>query len=101
MSQRNEPRTCSNYEDVCVATGYRFASVLVKGTGKTLRFSESAEIHTGKGFRVSVTEDTEQELARAKTDARTNGWYGDSDASQGQAVHQSERVVIEQDFVSP
>ena len=83
VSQRNEQRACGKYEDLCDATGYRLASALVKGAGKPLRFVESAETHTGQEFRVSVTEDTEQELMRAKTDARTNGWYGDSDASQG------------------
>ena len=54
-----------------------------------------------KECRISVTEDREQELTGAKTDARLNGGYGDSDASQGQAVRQNGRVVIEQDFVSP
>ena len=76
VSQRNERRINSKYGDVCDVAGYRFASALAKGAkgaGKSLRFVESAEIHTSQELRVSVTEDTEQELARAKTDARTNG----------------------------
>ena len=51
MSQRGERRIYSNCVDVCEATSYRFVSVLIRGAGKTLRFIESAEVHTGQELR--------------------------------------------------